>query len=72
MERLVKSKKFKVENYYEAPACLVCDGIYSIKEGKIDVQRLTQKHRCAKCGDMIILDSVDFPQVKARILEEIK
>jgi hypothetical protein len=68
----MKTKKFKVENYYEAPACFVCDGIYSIREGRLDVEMLTQKHSCSKCGDTIILDSVDFPQVKSRILEEIK
>lgn len=68
----MKTKKFKVENYYEAPACFGCDGVYSIRIGKLDVENLTQTHGCSKCGDTITLESVDFPQVKARVLEEIK
>ncbi len=68
----MKTKKFKVENYYEAPACLSCDGIYINEVGKLDAWELTRKYQCNKCEDTIILDSVDFPQVKARILEEIK
>lgn len=72
MERRMKTKKFKVENYFEAPACFVCDGVYSNEEGMIDGVTLTKKYSCGKCGDTITLDSVDFPCVKSRILEEIK